>query len=465
MSDLEGRKTTKEIIKEVKDLREAVKKEKEYEEFKSMRDRAISEEPKGGRKRYLDGFNVNIEASLGQVLGPFLNLSDDLGLADRLNDLFVEHGFPDWREYVPVTVTDVADWDAVEASDIKVLHHGPVVKPIKLGKSGIHQSLYSDTAVTVRRVGAYFQDRPYSPSILIGMWRGVVFVWFGMTLYVPTHYERNRIEELAEYVSQVVCGRSRRIRMVAATDGELSLQSRLPIGPARGDAIIDDGLYKSVLREYGKWINYLPRLAEAGMTYTRNMLFHGPPGNGKTSIITALLSHFGVDGFFVSPPTHSNWIGELRSVLSEAEACGGAVIFEDLDRILKTETYKHCGMESDFLSVLDGGLAKRSLSIFATANDISAIPGAILKRPGRFDRIIEVNAPGIDKKNELLSMIYGKLKIKDGPLLPEEDDRVKRMSMAAVKEISMRVLLDENFDMEQALSDLGGVATKGVMGF
>jgi hypothetical protein len=157
---------------------------------------------------------------------------------------------------------------------------------------------------------------------------------------------------------------------------------------------------------------------EHGLPFRRGYLFYGPPGNGKTSVIKVMASHPAItpQTFDFGSECMNN---ESLSGFFEAAArnAPSLLIFEDLDRAFMNNddrdqrpriTLQH------FLNCLDGIGTQDGLIVVATANDPSLLDAAILKRPGRFDRVIGFHPP-----NQELCAHY-LYRLSRGTLGPEE---------------------------------------------
>lgn len=123
--------------------------------------------------------------------------------------------------------------------------------------------------------------------------------------------------------------------------------------------------------------------------WKRGILFLGPPGNGKTHAVKALVNAIGqrcvyVKTFHAGMPD----IFGIRTVFDQARAVAPCVlVFEDLDSLLTPEN------RSYFLNELDGFAGNHGILTLATTNHPERLDPAILDRPSRFDRKYPFDLP------------------------------------------------------------------------
>ncbi len=125
-------------------------------------------------------------------------------------------------------------------------------------------------------------------------------------------------------------------------------------------------------------------------------LLHGPPGNGKTSVIRAMLSHPGISGFAANLVTSEMDDDRLQAFFRNAtENTPALVVLEDIDRLffgLDKNEKSNVSLQQ-LLNCLDGVSTQDGMIVVATANHPEVLDTAILRRPGRFDRVIEFGNP------------------------------------------------------------------------
>ena len=148
-----------------------------------------------------------------------------------------------------------------------------------------------------------------------------------------------------------------------------------------------------------------------GIEPPKGVLLHGPPGTGKTLIAKAVAAE--IDAHFQTisgPEIMSKYYGEseeqLREVFEEAEENAPAIVFiDELDSIAPKREEASGDVErrvvAQLLSIMDGLEERGRITVIGTTNRIDAVDPA-LRRPGRFDREIEIGVPDRDGREEIL---------------------------------------------------------------
>lgn len=150
-----------------------------------------------------------------------------------------------------------------------------------------------------------------------------------------------------------------------------------------------------------------------GITPPKGVLLHGPPGTGKTLIAKAVASESGASFFSIQgPEIMDKYYGQteqnLRDKFKEASENPPAIVFiDEIDSIapkrdeVKGEVERR--LVAQLLSLMDGLEDRGKLVIIAATNRVNDIDQA-LRRPGRFDREIEIGAPNYDGRMEVLQV-------------------------------------------------------------
>jgi len=153
--------------------------------------------------------------------------------------------------------------------------------------------------------------------------------------------------------------------------------------------------------------------ATLGIDPPRGVLLHGPPGTGKTLIAKAVASE--TNAHFTSingPEIISKYYGEsekqLREIFDEAAANAPAIIFiDELDSIAPKREDVSGEVErrvvAQLLTLLDGMQGRDNVVVIGATNRQDAIDPA-LRRPGRFDREIEIGVPDKNGRAEIIGI-------------------------------------------------------------
>jgi len=148
-----------------------------------------------------------------------------------------------------------------------------------------------------------------------------------------------------------------------------------------------------------------------GIEPPKGVLLYGPPGTGKTLLAKAVASE--TDAHFISisgPEIMSKFFGQseenLRKVFEEGREKAPAIIFlDELDSIAPKRDEGKNQVESrivaQLLSLMDGIKARGEIIVIGATNRVNDIDIA-LRRPGRFDREIEIKVPDINGRYEIL---------------------------------------------------------------
>ncbi|MFX0123775.1 MAG: CDC48 family AAA ATPase [Candidatus Hodarchaeota archaeon] len=149
-----------------------------------------------------------------------------------------------------------------------------------------------------------------------------------------------------------------------------------------------------------------------GVEPPKGVLLYGPPGTGKTLLAKAVASetksHFiDVSGPEVMSVYHGGSEKRIREIFKEAEEKSPSILFiDEIDSISPKRDEKSSGeMErrvvAQMLALMDGLESRGEIIVIGATNRPNAIDPA-LRRPGRFDREIEI---GIPNKNGRLSIL------------------------------------------------------------
>jgi transitional endoplasmic reticulum ATPase len=150
-----------------------------------------------------------------------------------------------------------------------------------------------------------------------------------------------------------------------------------------------------------------------GVEAPKGVLLHGPPGTGKTLLAKAVANETNANFYTIGgPEIMSKYYGEseekLRNVFQQAEKNAPSIIFiDEIDSIAPKREEVSGEVErrivAQLLSLMDGMSSRGKVVVIGATNRINAIDPA-LRRPGRFDREIEIGVPDRNGRLEVLQI-------------------------------------------------------------
>ncbi len=167
-----------------------------------------------------------------------------------------------------------------------------------------------------------------------------------------------------------------------------------------------------------------PELFERlGIDPPKGVLLYGPPGTGKTLIAKAVANEAGASFYSIQgPEIMSKYYGQseekLREKFEEAEKSGPSIIFiDELDSIAPKREEVQGEVErrvvAQLLTLMDGLSKRGHVIVIGATNREDAIDPA-LRRPGRFDREIEIGVPTRDGRREIMLIHTRRMPLEEG---------------------------------------------------
>ncbi len=190
-----------------------------------------------------------------------------------------------------------------------------------------------------------------------------------------------------------------------------------------------------------------------GITPPKGVLLYGPPGTGKTLLAKAVANEAEANFYSINGPEIMNkYYGEseraLRDIFEEAEKNAPSIIFiDEIDAIAPKREEAHGDVErrvvAQLLTLMDGLKGRGQVIVIGATNRPDDIDPA-LRRPGRFDREIEIGVPDRNARKEIFE-----IKTRGMPLAEDVDlDKIADLTHgytgadieALVKEAALRAV-------------------------
>jgi len=190
-----------------------------------------------------------------------------------------------------------------------------------------------------------------------------------------------------------------------------------------------------------------------GIEPPQGVLLHGPPGTGKTLLAKAVANETSASFFSIAgPEIISKYYGEseqqLREIFEDANEESPSIIFiDELDSIAPKREDVTGEVErrvvAQLLTMMDGLETRGQVIVIAATNRVDSVDPA-LRRPGRFDREIEIGVPDEVGRKEILQIHTRGMPLSDdvdlGTLADETHGFVGADIESLTKEAAMKAL-------------------------
>ncbi|KAF4503397.1 ATPase [Fusarium agapanthi] len=175
--------------------------------------------------------------------------------------------------------------------------------------------------------------------------------------------------------------------------------------------ILDEDMKNSLIDDHISFFESRQTYTGLGVPWKRGIIYHGPPGNGKTISIKATM-HMLSDRTPSIPTVYvrslESWMGpqgSLYMIFQKArEFAPCYLVFEDIDSLVTPD------VRSYFLNEVDGLKQNDGIFIIASTNHLELLDPGIAKRPSRFDRKYYFPDPNIDQREAYCRFWQKKLK-------------------------------------------------------
>ena len=166
------------------------------------------------------------------------------------------------------------------------------------------------------------------------------------------------------------------------------------------DLVLDSCVVRLLQNDYESFFRREAWFRQNHLAFRRGYLLYGPPGNGKTSAVRAMLTRPGISGYTINLFNKEFDDDDLSRLFQSAASLAPAlIVLEDIDRYF--DKSQENGPEAKIslqhvLNCLDGATTQDGVIVVATANNPQVLDPAILRRPGRFDRVVGFTNPAKD---------------------------------------------------------------------
>ncbi|MBQ2762555.1 MAG: CDC48 family AAA ATPase [Candidatus Methanomethylophilaceae archaeon] len=332
---------------------------------------------------------------------------------------------PELMRILDLRVGDIIQVDGVRKTAVKILAGGPEDANMGLirldGSTRRNAGIGIDDRVDVKKITAKDADK---------------------ITFAPT--EQLRIQGGEEYLRQVLEGRvfakgdtitlnvmGNKIDLVVTSYGPsseaviMSPKTVVKINekPTNGSGEIPKVSYDDIgglgdevrkIREMVELPLRHPELFKRlGVEAPKGVLLHGPPGTGKTMLAKAVAGETSSNFTYIGGPEivskfYGESEGKLREIFKEAEENSPSIIFiDEIDSLapkrdeVSGETERR--IVAQLLALMDGLESRGKVVVIGATNRPNSIDEA-LRRPGRFDREIEISIPDRDGRYDILQI-------------------------------------------------------------
>ncbi len=282
---------------------------------------------------------------------------------------------------------------------LKRLTESVELPPIIFPAFRIHQAQSSDGLIQNRKsvLQAHWEDCPVllrlrglsQPVVLAGI--PVSPVEDRSDVCDCVIVKREFAPEFLQFLQKIIA-RDRTSRLCVYGDGARQVRTS-----GWDDLVLSESVVQLVRKDFESFLHREQWFRNNRLPFRRGYLLHGPPGNGKTSLIRAMLNTSGLTGHAIRLFQEQTDDVHLEKMFRcAANTAPSLVVIEDIDRAFPRTPSSGllCKVSlQQLLNCLDGLDSPDGIVVVATANDPTVLDAAILRRPGRFDRVVALPAP------------------------------------------------------------------------
>jgi SpoVK/Ycf46/Vps4 family AAA+-type ATPase len=347
--------------------------------------------------------------------------------------------------------------------ELAKLHPGKAILEGHDGSFDLEEYVYAEKCALVHETSVFNHQRTqweepgkkleevFQNSWLNVLWRGQLLDVLYLTYSECCHRGRHHWiiaedRKVAEEFFYDVCEWNSEVRgeVLVFEDGEWEKSKELydSIQSATFDnLILREPLKQDLQDDFARFFAARQVYAEHGIPWKRGALFIGPPGNGKTHTVKALINQLQrpclyVKGFKASYGTEQECVRRVFERARRTTPC--LLVMEDIDSMIDNNN------RSFFLNEMDGFSANTGVVVLATTNHPEKLDAAILDRPSRFDRKYYFALPGEAERGAYLAAwnanLRPELRISDS-VTPHVVAKTEEFSFAYLKELVLSSMM------------------------
>ena len=263
---------------------------------------------------------------------------------------------------------------------------------------------------------------------------------FHETLTIRTFFwNRPVIHDLiSEAYRSTVKPEEKRVEIMTPRWDDWNVRQRV-IPRAPESLVYSDNLISKIVSDAKKFLESETWYADMGIPWRRGYLLHGPPGNGKSSLITAVAGVLGKSICVMNLSSLSLTDDSLTNLLGDAPD-GSLILLEDVDAVFNQRN-KASGNESKLsfnglLNALDGVTAQQGRLVFMTTNHLEKLDPALV-RPGRADAHFFLGNASQAQVKRMLERFYPGIEVQEAESLAARVPE-NTFSMAKIQEFMLR---------------------------
>ncbi|KAF2000695.1 P-loop containing nucleoside triphosphate hydrolase protein [Amniculicola lignicola CBS 123094] len=192
------------------------------------------------------------------------------------------------------------------------------------------------------------------------------------------------------------------------------------------DVILEEGMKKAIIADVDNFFDGKATYDKLKVPWKRGIIYYGPPGNGKTisikAMMHALYERGAKDNNLTVPTLYVRTLASfagpeysLHAIFQKArEEAPCYLVFEDLDSIVSDY------VRSYFLNEVDGLKSNDGILMVGSTNHLDRLDPGISKRPSRFDRKYYFPNPDFEQRVAYAQFWQGKLKDNEEVKFPDE---------------------------------------------